>query len=633
MTTPGYGGNILHINLTRGEVRKEPLNPELVRKFIGGWGINNKLAYDLVRPDVAPLSPENFIFIGAGPFSGTVIPGGAELLVTTKFPINGAFATGSGGGRMPHMLKTCGYDNVTITGRAERPVYLKILDDDVELCDASDLWGKDCIETDDVLRRRHEPCSIVPIGQAGENLVKVSVCQIDKLGSVGSGGLAAVMGSKNLKAIVVCEGSRGVEIANRSKFIKTVDALLKRMAGWSGRERLMQGGFTGDILTPGAGPAAGLGNEEDRKATLERHLKVRKALACAGCPMADKERIILPDGKYAGLVNYTSHVMLGGRWEGMTAVESYDTAVMRDDLANRYGIDLLLFGALLPFVTSLYQQGIITKEDTGGIELRGDLDTQLKLMKMTAYREGFGEVLADGILEAARKIGKGAEDYALPLQVKGRTIVVDARGIGLGTMQLTQVVDPRGCHASAGGGIAYMPGRPPEDFVRHSDRLGVPEEAVERIVGPTSVNIARWLKYSQDLFSLHSCLGMCMRAPIARFYHVNTFAEFYTMLTGMEISASELMRAGERSWNLYKVLNVRAGFAREDDRPPKIWFTPLKGPQGQEYPLVDYHHTKALTEEDFDSLLEDYYDERGWDKKTSIPTPEKLEELGLETKL
>jgi len=531
------------------------------------------------------------------------------------------------------MLKTCGCDNVVITGRADKPVYLKILDDDVELCDASDVWGKDYVETDDVLRRRHEPCSIVPIGPAGENLVKVSVCLIDKLGSVGSGGLPAVMGSKNLKAIVVGEGSQPVKMASRSKLLRTVNALLERMANWPGRERLLQGGFTGDILTPGAGPSAGLGNEEDRKATLERHLRVRKGLACAGCPMADKERIILPDGKYTGLVGYTTHVMLTGRGEGMTAVEAYDAAVMRDDLANRYGIDLLLFGSLLAFVTSLYERGIITKEDTGGIELKGDLDTQLKLIKMTAYREGFGEVLADGLLEAARKIGKGAEDYALPLQVKGRTIVVDARGIGLGTMQLTQVVDPRGSHASTGGGIAYMPGRPPSDFVRHADRLGVPDEAVERIVGTTTVNIARWLRYSQDLFSLYSCLGMCMRAPIARFYHVNTFAQLYTELTGRETSASELMKAGERSWNLHKALNVRAGFGREDDRPPKVWFTPLKGPGGEEYPLVDYHHSQVLTEADFANIIEDYYDERGWDKQTGIPTHEKLEELGMEIEL
>ena len=630
MTTPGYGGSILHVDMTSGEVRKEALAPELIKKFVGGWGISNKLAYDQVPPDVDTLAPENAIIIGAGPFSGTIIPGASELLITTKFPINGAFATGSGGGRMPHMLKTCGYDNVVITGRAARPVYLKVLDDDVELCDAADIWGKDCVETDDVLRRRHEPCSIVPIGPAGENLVKVSFCQIDKLGSVGSGGLAAVMGSKNLKAIVVCEGTQPVRIASRPKFVRTVDALLERMAGWPGRERLMQGGFTGDILTPGAGPVAGLGNEDYRKATLERHLQVRKGLACASCPMADKERITLCDGEYAGLVGYTSHVMLGGQTAGMTAAEAYDTAVMRDDLANRLGIDLILFGSLVSFATSLYERGIITKEDTGGIELKRDLDTELKLMKLTAHREGFGEVLADGILEAARKIGRGAEQYALPLQVKGRTMVVEARGIGLGTMQLTQVVDPRGSHASAGGGIAYAPGRPPSDFVRHSDRLGVPAEAVERIVGPTSVNIARWLRYAQDLFSLYSCLGMCMRAPIARFYHVNTFAQLYTELTGIETSAAELMKAGERSWNLYKLLNIRAGFGREDDRPPGAWFTPLKGPGGDEYPLVDYHHTRVLTEADFDGIIEDYYDERGWDKKTGIPTPQKLEELGLE---
>ena len=254
MTVPGYGGSILHVDLSRGEIRKEPLRPELRNNYIGGWGINNRLAYDLVPPHVDPLAPENAIILGAGAFSGTIIPGAAEFLVTTKFPINGAFATGSGGGHMPYMLKTSGYDNVVITGRAARPVYLKILDDDVELCDASDLWGKDCAETIDVLRNRHDPCSIVPIGPAGENLVKASVCLIDGLGTVGSGGLPAVMGSKNLKAIVACEGNEGVEPADRLALVRIVDALLERMAKWPGRETLMQRGLTGELLTPG-GPS------------------------------------------------------------------------------------------------------------------------------------------------------------------------------------------------------------------------------------------------------------------------------------------------------------------------------------------------------------------------------------------
>jgi len=645
MTVPGYGGSILHVDLSRGDIRKEPLRPELRNNYIGGWGINNRLAYDLVPPHVDPLAPENAIILGAGAFSGTIIPGAAEFLVTTKFPINGAFATGSGGGHMPYMLKTSGYDNVVITGRAARPVYLKILDDDVELCDASDLWGKDCAETIAMLRNRHDPCSIVPIGPAGENLVKASVCLMDGLGTVGSGGLPAVMGSKNLKAIVACEGNEGVEPADRLALVRIVDALLERMTKWPGRETLLQRGLTGELLTPG-GPS-GLKtkknytyadptqfSDDDRREMLERHLKVRKALACGGCPMADKERTNLPDGKYAGLRSYSTHVLIASKWGAGTATEAYDTEVMRTDAANRYGIEALLFDRMFSFVTYLYELGIVTKEDTGGIELKQeleeDLDTYLKLMKMTAHREGFGDVLADGILEAARKIGKGAEDYAFPVQVKGRTIVTDPRGLGLGTMQLTQVLDPRGAHVGAGGGIAYMPGRPPSDFVRHGDRLGVPAEAIERIVTPNSVNIGRWLRYSHDMFSLFSCLGMCMRAPIARFYHVNTHAELYTALTGISMSASELMKAGERCWNLHKALNVRAGSKTEDHYPPKMWFTPLKGPKGEEYPLLDYHGTKAVSEEDFDRLIEDYYDERGWDTKTGIPTRQKLVELKLE---
>ena len=291
MDYPGYAGSILYVNLNSGETRREPLDPQLMKAFIGGFGINNKLAYDLVPADVDPLSPANAIIIGTGPFAGTIVPGAGKVIVTTKFPLNGAFGTAHGVGAFALMLKTCGYDHVVITGKADKPIYLNIADNDVALCDAMQLWGMDTFETADELRTRHEPCSVIASGQAGENLVKISVACVDKCATIGTGGLPAVMGSKNLKAIVASQGTKGIEVAHRLKLNQLVDDMLRRIMSWPGREFLLQNGML---------PSFGL---------EELHRETFRVLACPSCPLADKEVHRLTQGPYAGMVTYMTHFM------------------------------------------------------------------------------------------------------------------------------------------------------------------------------------------------------------------------------------------------------------------------------------------------------------------------------------
>ena len=168
----GYAGHILYVNLSDGTTRKEPLDPELSKTFIGGWGFTMKLARDLIPPDVDAFSPENAIILGTGPLTGTTVPGSSEIALTTKCPLNGGFPEHAGGGHLPFMMKTSGYDALVITCKAERPVYLRIADDAIELCDAADLWGMDIYDTTDERRKRHEPCSVMPIASSGENLVR-----------------------------------------------------------------------------------------------------------------------------------------------------------------------------------------------------------------------------------------------------------------------------------------------------------------------------------------------------------------------------------------------------------------------------------------------------------------------------
>ena len=306
MAIPGYAGSILFVDLTSGHTRKETLDTELIKDLIGGYGINNKLAYDLMPKGVDPLSPENLVIIGAGPFAGTLVPGAAKILATTRFPINGAFGTAAGGGSFAPMLKSAGYDHVVINGRSPRPVYLRVTEDKVELVDATELWGQDTVETTDYLRQRYEPCSVIPIGPAGENLVKISITAVDKAGTLGRGGLPAVMGAKNLKAIVVQQGAREVNIAHRLNLQKLVNNLHERMMKWPRRQYILDNGL---MPTP--------------PEMAELHQKTRQPLACPSCPLADKEVVRLTEGPYAGLQTYMPHVTIY-RFNADTSAKTYE---------------------------------------------------------------------------------------------------------------------------------------------------------------------------------------------------------------------------------------------------------------------------------------------------------------------
>ncbi|MFC2021957.1 aldehyde ferredoxin oxidoreductase C-terminal domain-containing protein [Chloroflexota bacterium] len=610
----GYAGNILYIGLTSGKVRTEKLDPELIKSFIGGYGISTKLAYDLIPPDVDPLSPENLIIIGTGPFAGTLAPGAAKISFTTKFPINNAFATAASGGNFAWMLKSNGYDFAVIGGQASYPVYLNITENGAEICDASHLWGKDIFETVDELRNIYQLSSIIPIGPAGENLVKISITSMDKGGTIGSGGLPAVMGSKKLKAIVVQQGNKAVRVAHPVRFMRLVNNLYERVQQWSGRERFLKHGNANIPETA-----------KDRETIIEMHAQARELIACASCPLAEKERVRIEDDEGKSLVTYMTHFN-ARKFGADSAIEEFFKEAKYQDAINRYGLCHHQFLNAMDFMVDLYKSGVISKEDTDGIELNDDYDTVMNLMQLTAYRKGLGDILAEGALGAARRIGRGAEAHAV--QIKGRSIVYDPRLGSLGTMEFEQITTPRGAHVAAGGSPSYDPGRTLKDFERHSERMGAPDEAVKRIVGETSFNPGRLSRYSEDWYSLFNCVSLCNRAWINRFYHVKTITELYSAITGIETTPAELMQSAERAWNMYKLLNVRAGFNRKDDEAPAAWFQPRQG-EDADYAMTDYYKTKTLTKQDIESLLDDYYDERGWDIRTGIPTTQKLEELGL----
>ena len=450
-----------------------------------------------------------------------------------------------------------------------------------------------------------------PIGQAGENLVKISIASVDKAGTLGRGGLPAVMGSKNLKAIVVQQGSREINIAHRLALQKLVNNLHERMLNWPGRSFIVDNGL---IPAP--------------PDMTELYHRTRKPLACPSCPLADKQVVMLSEGPYAGLQTYMTHLIVF-RFDAKSSAEAYEQSIKYSDTLNRYGVGLLNFTHLLSAMVELYQKGVLNKEDTGGLELKNDLETALRLAQMTVHREGLGEVMAEGLAVAAQRLGAAAEEHIV--HIKGQSIVLDAdpRLNGLGTMEFAQITSPRGAHIAAGGSPSSQPGRPLSDFVRHGERMGIPEEALTRVVGTNSFNPGRYCRYSEDWYSLFNCLSLCNRAQVNRFYHVKTIAELYSAVTGINMTPVQLMKASERAWTIGKLLNVREGFDRKEDKAPEAWFKTLVQ-EGKEYRCTDYFGTSILTREDVEGFLDDYYDERGYDKESSLPTRQKLKELGLE---
>ena len=642
MQIKGYAGHILYVDLSDGTIRSEPLDPDFAKAYIGGWGFTLKLANDLIPPDADAFSPENAIILGAGLLTGTTVPGSSEIALTTKCPLNGGFPEHAGGGHLALMMKTAGYDAMVITGKADKPVYLRIADDVVELCDAGDLWGMDVYDTTDALRTRHEPCSILPIGPSGENLLRISLTFIDKGGHLGSGGFPAVMGSKHLKAIVVQLGSKGIKVADRRGLHKLVDEEFGRVKEYHLRNEMMQGGsmaMTRQWLS-GMGTLKNNWREleldpkgsEFADAIYEIHKKSRRKISCPTCLMCDKDRVDIREGKHAGVTIYDSAIM-ALPFKGGT-IDAYGDALQEMDLTNRLGICRFQWGAVWDYMVYLYEQGTLTKEDTGGIELKNDMETTLKMLEMTAHREGFGDVMAEGILGACRRIGRGTEEHAVHIKGFNVIVVQEPRLVGMGTMEFEGLVQPGRFAAQQGafGSPSYNRERPVEQWVRHARKYGVPEEAIERIFTPQSFNVGRLTRYAEDYTSVCNCLGICNRLYMGRFHNLKSLSEFYTATTGLDMSPVSLIQAGERCWNLLKILNYKVGFTRKDDRPPDVWFTPIKV-NGDKVELTDYYRSRVLTREDIEELLDDFYDERGWDRETSAPTPEKLKELGLDDML
>ena len=597
-----YMGRLLRVDLTSGRVRVDELGEGVLRNYIGGKGIGARILYDELPPLVDPLHESNILLFATGPVVGLRLSGASRLAAFFKSPLTGIWGESYCGGYIGPELKYAGFDAVAIRGKSEKPVYLLIEDGRAELRSAEHLWGVDALEAEREIKKEHgRKFQVLTIGPAGENLVKFAcVCHAGgrQFGRCGAG---AVMGSKRLKAVAV-RGTGSVEAANPEgleEFREWLEGRLKdRLSGlgWFGTP-----GIINLVNRVGALPTRNwtegrFDGIENIEPALLREKFMKRSKSCYACVVGCGKLSSVDSGVYAGArvegPEYETLFALGP----LCGVDSPEAVIKANELCDRLGMDTISAGNVAAFAMELYERGILTREELGGLELRfGNHEALMKLLEMIAYRRGVGDALAEGVRGASKRIGRGSENYAI--HVKGlEPPGYDPRG--LKAVALAYAVSSRGaCHLRH---VAYRPNLTGE----HPFKQGV---KVDRL---SYEGQAEMVKELEDFYALVDSMILC------RFHCLPTIgpilweelAKLYRIATGYPASVSQLRETAERINNLVRAFNVREGVSRADDTLPRRFF---EEPVGGE--VVD--------REGFKRMLDEFYKLRGWsgEGRPSIP--------------
>lgn len=629
----GYAGKIAVVDLGARTVAVELLEEGLCRKYLGGHGIGHVLALRHIPAGADPLGPENAVILSAGLFSGTVAPGSAKIGATAKLPMSRSIGTCSGS-MVSHRLKYAGFDHVVIKGSSDKPVWLLIKDGELRFEDASELWGKTVPQTRDALEERlGTDMDTIAIGPAGERKVKFALAVINRGITLGRGGLGAVLGAKGVKAIAV-QGNGGVSVHNPKGFLDSVRAPLDSMMNLKYRADWLKYGPAVTMMKFGVLP-----DGKPMPNLIDPSLSYW-GYACPGCPLGEKVHVGINCGPHAGcevdMAYYPDAVSV---WASRFDAGDLREACVLRALTNAYGIDDYTLAWMIERLYNLWNSGQGTVDSGQPEKLVGRLllstvhcllsttskfEFARSLIEMVATRQGLGDIIAEG---------PGAMDdyFDIPEDRRARTIkgmdpMFDPRLL-FNAIMVSQSVHPRGSYIAGGLGPDFLPGRSPEQLRQYLRRLRSSEEAIKRIVTDVPyVHTGRLCAITENWHSLINCLGVCARQPVSQAYSPDNIAPIIAALTGMEFSPDELMRVGERSWNLLRMLNAREGFSRRDDTFPENFFEPQE--KSPHLSLRDYYG-KPMTQDDMVTIFDGYYDEKGWDAATGMPTPEKLSELGL----
>ncbi len=606
----GYTGKLLRVNLTSGKVKEEPLKEEWAEKYLGGAGIASRILYDELQPGIDPLGPKNKTLIMTGPVNGTIIPTASRVGAYCKSPLTGSFFHGTAGGHIGAELKYAGWDGIIIEGRASVPVYLWIDDDLVEIREASHLWGMHSYEVQEKLKEELglDEVHVASIGPAGELLNRFA-CITFGARVTGRGGTGAVWGSKKLKAVAV-RGTGSVDVPDITKFKHFADELLKVFRNHPATSKILP--TYGTPVLVNANNALGIfgsynwqeelfENAEGLSGETMRETIVAKDKACFACPVRSSKLCVIKserDGNY---------VVEGPEYENIYSlgsccgIGSIKTVAIAERICDNYGMDAIEAGVAIAFSMECFEKGILTLEDTEGMELRfGDEEAMLTMLHKIGKREGLGDLLAEGVKRVSEKLGHGSEDFAM--HTKGMTVAGhSARGMpgfGLG-------------YATGPRGGSHHDGRPT------GERTGLVLRETFEGKAEYTARINHFSIYTDSMIVCHLAESIWGPLDISEWC-----VKSLNVATGMQSSLEDAKKTAERIWNMMRAFMVREGFRRKDDKLPKRFMEePI--PKGPSKGMV-------FSRENLDKLLDEYYGFRGWDLKTGIPTPERLTSLDLE---
>jgi aldehyde:ferredoxin oxidoreductase len=570
-------------------------------------------------------------------------PGTPKLTSITKYPTFASdderFYIGSsttGGRYFGVALNRAACQHLVISGKAPSPVYLRIRDDRIDLVDAKEYWGKGIEQvTKDIVSIEGPETGVLVIGTAGENLVRNSLAIVDRADSLGRGGLAAVMGSKNLKAIAV-NGSGDVELADTEAFYNVSNELRQRIFKWPKRDHWIKLGLASGWDTfkhtqyPGIWPKSEWDELYGEKTRLET---VEEVIACNSCILSCRLKWQIKGGEYDGEIGYGSPFSKSGTSGMLLGVKDFRKMIhIVADANSTTGMDFYTTTRIIDFVTKMYEMGRLSKEDTGGMVLNRDYDTYLKLYHMMVKREGIGDVLADGWYGVKKEFGLDPQDYWYAGITKGMDFIYDARPSNFHPLMMSFFTRPRPHH---GGSHTRTNSRNKtiEDIREQVERWGLSKQVVDRIFTETphsgKFNVGRYTKHMEDMMQANNAMGLCSIYSYQGLIFGDDMVRLFNSASGENFNNADFIACGERISNISKQVNVREGFDRKDDKVPEVWLRPMDTPEGK-IEMHDYFNTKVITRDDVEKVLDDYYDERGWDVQSGTPTPERLKELGLE---
>ena len=603
----GIWGRLLDVDLTSGKTKDLPVSEDLFRKYLGGRGLGARLLFDLLPPNTTPLSPENVLLFMTGPLTGTHVTGSSKFVVVTKSPLTGGWCDSYSSGRISVELKKAGYDGMVIRGKSNHPCYLRIAEERIEIREADRLWGKDSFETEGLLKEMEKDASVgvSSIGPAGERLCRIACINSDLYRQAGRGGVGAVMGSKNLKAVVV-KGDKEIHPYDR----KRITSLNRNNYQLAQTSPVAQARMKyGTPLTLNVTHVGGiLPTKNFQFGTWEKALEKIDSVgvykshkthkACLSCFIHCSLVTEVSEGRYKGITLEGPEYETLGMFGSNQLIDSLPFIMQANILCDKWGIDTIDTGNIIGFVMECFDRGLLTPDQTGGVDIRfGDPDASLAAIEMLAFRKGFGDILAEGVRGVANYIGHGSERFAL--QVKGMGFpAYEPRGaFGSG---LSYAVSPRGaCHRRAWPPAKEILGNYPPYTV---------EGKAEMVKGLYDENCV-----------LHSLLVCDMPAkfiPIS----LDGYSQYFEAATGEVYSKADFLNIADRIETLIRLFNNREGFTRDDDRLPyRTLHEPLPdGPAKGQF----------IGEENLQRMIDEYYELRGWDR-SGIPKPETLKKYGL----